>query len=261
MHVSGSIEVETAEVLAWVEAQLPAQGKGLRVLEVGCGPGHLAVQLLQRGVQLTAIDSSEEQVAQARELGVPAIASDFLSFSGGGFDGVLFTRSLHHIHPLEEATRKIRQLLEPGGRVLADEFAHEEMDRATATWFWDLQAVLEEAGALAPDVPRHDHGHGGHAPHASSTIADPLERWRERHVHDPPLHDARSLVAALGSSFEITSEQRVPYLHRYFSDRLEDSDRGTKIFLRLRELERLRVRQGLLRSIGLRIGAVHADGR
>ena len=43
---------------------------------------------------------------------------------------------------------------EAGGWILADEFAHDEMTPATAAWFWDLQAVLELSGALAPDTPR-----------------------------------------------------------------------------------------------------------
>jgi SAM-dependent methyltransferase len=254
MHTSGAIRVETDEVLGWVQGLLPGGGRGLRVLEVGCGPGHLAAQLLERGVKVTAIDASEEQVLVAREHGVPAIVSDFLSFDGERFDALLFTRSLHHVSPLEEAMQRIRSLLEPGGLLLADEFAHEEMNAATAAWFWDLQAVLEEAGALAPDVPRHhNHGPSDRTPHPASSILDPVERWRERHVHEPPLHGAKTLLSALSAAFEITSHERLPYLHRYFSDRVEDSERGTRIFLRVRELETLRIDQGLLVPIGLRV--------
>jgi SAM-dependent methyltransferase len=257
MHTSGAIAAETEEVLGWVEGLLPGRGRGLRVLEVGCGPGYLAAQLLERGAAVTAIDVSEEQVLLARERGVPAIVSDFLSYDGGRFDALLFTRSLHHIHPLEEAIRKIRGLLEPGGLLLADEFAHDAMTAATAAWFWDLQTVLEESGALAPDVPRHHQGGpSGHAPHPASAILDPLERWRERHVHEPPLHGAKTVLSAVGAAFEITSHQRGPYLHRYFSDRVEDTERGTRIFARVRELETLRIAQRLLVPIGFRVTAV-----
>ncbi len=250
----GPIAAEVEEVLAWTRSAMPAGGRGLRVLEVGCGPGYLAERLLRGGIQLTAIDISEEEVRRARARGVPAIASDFLSFEGQDFDVVLFTRSLHHISPLEAAIRKIRALLRPGGLVLADEFAHDEIDAATATWFWDLQAVLEEAGALAPDVRRGHHHHHGTS---EQPPADPVERWRWRHVHDPPLHPARALITALGRAFEVTTQQRVPYLHRYLSDRLENSSRGTRLFLRLRALEELRIGQRLLVPIGLRMVARH----
>jgi SAM-dependent methyltransferase len=258
VHTPGAIEAEVEEVLGWVRSVLPGQGRGLRVLEVGCGPGYLASKLLRAGVRLTAIDVSEEQVRAARERGVPAIASDFLSFEAAErFDALLFTRSLHHISPLASAIRKIRVLLEPGGPALADEFAHDEIDATTAAWFFDLQAALEESGVLAPDLPRqHGHRHH-HRPEDRPPPDDPLERWRERHLHEPPLHGARAMVAALRAAFEVTVEERRTYLHRYLSDRLEDSDRGTRVFLRLRAVEQLRVDQGLLAPIGLRLVLGH----
>src|SRR6185436_1033004 len=94
MRTAGAIEAEVDEVQAWVARVLPGGGKGLRVLEVGCGPGVLAERLLRDGVDLTAIDVSEEQVAEARDRGVPAIVSDFLAFDASPFDAVLFTGSL-----------------------------------------------------------------------------------------------------------------------------------------------------------------------
>jgi SAM-dependent methyltransferase len=110
MRTAGAIEAEVDEVQAWVGRVLPGGGKGLRVLEVGCGPGVLAERLLREGVDLTAIDVSEEQVAEARDRGVPAIVSDFLAFEASPFDALLFTRSLHHIAPLEagRTTRSTR---------------------------------------------------------------------------------------------------------------------------------------------------------
>ena len=262
MRTPGAIEAEVDEVEAWVRRELPGGGRGLRVLEVGCGPGVLAERLIREGVQLTAIDASEEQVAEARARDVPAIVSDFLAFEGPPFDAVLFTRSLHHIAPLEAGIAKIRALVRPGGLVVADEFAHDEIDAVTAAWFWDLQAVLETCGALAPDVPRRHHGHGQHRGHHRTDgppPADPVVRWRERHVHEPPLHGAKTMISALGSAFQLRARERCPYLHRYFSDRVDPAEAGTRLFLRVRELERLRIAQQLLVPIGLRLVAiVHA---
>jgi SAM-dependent methyltransferase len=257
VHTPGAIEAEVDEVQAWVERLLPGGGRGLRVLEVGCGAGVLAQRLLRAGVELTAIDVSEEQVEEARARGVPAIVSDFLAFEAAPFDAVLFTRSLHHIAPLEAGIAKIRALVRPGGLLVADEFAHEEIDAATAAWFWDLQAVLESAGALAPDTPRRDAGHHAHhGRHGEGPPPDdPVERWRERHVHEPPLHAAATMISALGTAFDLRAPERLPYLHRYFSDRLDPGEAGTRLFLRIRELEWLRLRQRLLVPIGLRLVA------
>jgi len=248
--------VEVDEVQAWVQGVLPGGGRGRRVLEVGCGPGFLAERLIRDGVQLTAIDASEEQVSEARARGVPAITCDFLAFEAPAFDAVLFTRSLHHIATLEAGIAKIRALVRPGGLVLADEFAHDEIDAITAAWFWDLQAVLEACGALAPDVPRRHHGHGEHAGHRRKDgppPADPVERWRERHVHEPPLHGARTMIAGLEQAFQLRPPERGPYLHRYFSDRVDPGEAGARLFLAAREQEVLRIAQRLLVPIGLRL--------
>src|SRR5262245_59638508 len=252
VRTPGAIEAEVDEVQAWVRNVLPGGGRGLRVLEVGCGPGVLAERLIRDGVQLTALDVSEEQVAEARARGVPAITSNFLGFEAPPFDGVLFTRSLHHIAPLEAGIAKIRVLVRPGGLVLADEFAHDEIDAVTAAWFWDLQAVLERCGALAPDVPRRHHGHDGHRGHRKHhrpdgpPPADPIERWQQRHRHEPPLHGARTMISALAAAFDLRSQERCAYLHRYLSDRVDPGEAGTGLFLRVRELERLRLEQRLL---------------
>jgi SAM-dependent methyltransferase len=276
VHTPGAIEAEVDEVQGWVRRVIPEGGRGLRVLEVGCGSGVLAERLVRDGVQLTAIDASEEQVAEARARGVPAVVSDFLAFEAPPFDAVLFTRSLHHIAPLQAGIAKIRTLVRPGGLVVADEFAHDEIDGFTAAWFWDLQAVLESCGALAPDVPRRHHGHGerhqggqghahsghhadggdrGHRRKDGPPPTDPLERWRERHVHEPPLHGARTMIAELDEAFDLRPPERGPYLHRYFSDRVDPGDAGTKLFLRAREQEVLRIAQGILVPIGLRLVA------
>jgi SAM-dependent methyltransferase len=191
------------------------------------------------------------------------VVSDFLAFEAEPFDALLFTRSLHHISPLEAGLAKIRSLLRPGGLVVADEFVHDEIDAVTAAWFWDVQAVLERCGALAPDVPRRHHGHGGHHGHGHGKHhrhdgpppSDPVERWNERHRHDPPLHGARAMISALDGAFDLRLQARGPYLHRYLSDRVDPGEAGTRLFLQVRDLERLRVDQKLLVPIGLRLVA------
>jgi len=282
VRTPGAIEAEVDEVQAWLRRVLPEGGRGLRVLEVGCGPGVLADRLIRDGVQLTAVDASEEQVAEAQARGVAAIVSDFLAFEAAPFDAVLFTRSLHHIAPLQAGIAKIRALVRPGGLVVADEFAHDEIDAFTAAWFWDLQAVLESCGALSPDVPRRHHGHGepqgqgerrsgphghgekhghwGHRRKDGPPPTDPLERWRERHVHEPPLHGAQLMIAELEKAFDLRPPERGPYLHRYFSDRVEPGETGTQLFLRTREQEILRIGQKLLVPIGLRLVATVRPG-
>ena len=63
------------------------------------------------------------------------------------------------------------------------------------------------------------------------------------------------MISVLGAAFDLRAQQRCPYLHRYFSDRVDPGEAGTRLFLQVRDLERLRVEQRLLVPIGLRLVA------
>lgn len=89
-----------ATLLAW----LPADLKGARLLDAGCGTGALAVEAARRGAYVVAIDLSPTLVALAREraprdLGTGRIefeVGDMLSPKLGRFDHVVSMDSLIH---------------------------------------------------------------------------------------------------------------------------------------------------------------------
>jgi SAM-dependent methyltransferase len=76
-----------------------------RILEVGCGAAELPTRLSKDGHAILAVDTDPESVAAARTLGVDARVATWPDFDEGYFDAVLFTRSLHQIHPLGESIR------------------------------------------------------------------------------------------------------------------------------------------------------------
>ena len=63
------------------------------------------------------------------------------------------------------------------------------------------------------------------------------------------------MISALGEAFDLRSQERCVYLHRYLSDRVDPGEAGTRLFHQVRDLERLRVGQRLLVPIGLRLVA------
>lgn len=99
-----------AETLKFVRRFVP---RGARILEIGCGDGELAAAL-----GAVAIDSSPDAVAVARSRGVDARLATWPCSIDGTFDAVLFTRSLHHISPLDEAIARI-----PAPLVLIEDFS------------------------------------------------------------------------------------------------------------------------------------------
>jgi len=89
-----------ATLLAW----LPADMRGLRLLDAGCGTGALAIEAARRGADVVAIDLSPTLVGLARERmpadlgagGVEFRSGDMLDPLLGAFDHVVCMDSLIH---------------------------------------------------------------------------------------------------------------------------------------------------------------------
>ena len=106
-------DVPTRETLKFFESHIPV---GATILEVGCGEGQVACELLKRGYRVTGLDSDPEVIARAQRRGVRAVVASWPQFGGSAsFDVIAFTRSLHHINPLREAIGRARELLNPRG--------------------------------------------------------------------------------------------------------------------------------------------------
>jgi SAM-dependent methyltransferase len=93
-----------------------------RVLEVGSGPGELAVRIREElGAEVVAIDSSERMVELARERGVDARVGDVqeLPFADGEFDCAVAAWMLYHVPDVDRAVGELVRVLKPGGRLVA----------------------------------------------------------------------------------------------------------------------------------------------
>ncbi len=241
--VGSPVDVAVNHTLAFLRRVLPSPN--CRLLEVGCGTGDLAGRLAAAGARLTAIDSSEKAVCNARSRGVPALHADILTFESSPFDVVLFTRSLHHIASLPGALDRATALLKPNGLLVLEEFALEAIDHSTARRNYDLQAILQCAGLMPQTEDDGD----------QSPATDPLAHWVREHDHDPPLHHGQAMIDEIERRFAVRAIERVPYLYRYFCSRIEPSDRGCRTAEAILAIERRLIDEGLIRALGLRVVA------
>jgi SAM-dependent methyltransferase len=119
-------------IAADVAAVAPA---GARVLEVGCGPGHLSLRLArQHGLDVTGLDLDPAMIARARANADRPGSSDqrrpsfvvgdvaALAFPDGSFDLVVSTLSMHHWADPTAGLAEIGRVLRPGGRALIWDF-------------------------------------------------------------------------------------------------------------------------------------------
>ena len=101
--------------------ELLAPRAGERVLDLGCGDGPLTRRLVEAGCVVVGVDSSAEQVAAARALGLDARCVDGTALDfHDEFDAVFSNAALHWMRPPEAVARGVFTALRPGGRFVAE---------------------------------------------------------------------------------------------------------------------------------------------
>jgi SAM-dependent methyltransferase len=96
--------------------------RGMRVLDICCGPGMLAAGALERGAEAAGLDFSAQAVELARRL-VPEGRfqqgdAQALPFPAGSFDAVLCGYGIMHLPEPAAALREMLRVLRPGGRAV-----------------------------------------------------------------------------------------------------------------------------------------------
>ncbi len=258
------IDLPTMESISFVETYVSL--KDATVLEVGAGKGDLAVALMERGAKVRALDLFQDAVAAARAKGVDARLVDFLEYSNQPFDVVVFTRSLHHIHPLEKAVKNAASLLKPSGVLLVEEFGAELADAMTVQWLHEKLSQLEKDGEEQEKIGTNDSSHAcvesqnkrsthegeiGCSKHSSKT--ESLQKWREHHFGRRWISDSAAVREALAKEFTLKPPIMVPYLYRYAIDKLKENQEGYAELVRIFQEEKEMIAKGALRPIGLNI--------
>jgi ubiquinone/menaquinone biosynthesis C-methylase UbiE len=103
-----------------------AGGRGLKVLEIGCGLGTDGAQFAEAGADYTGVDLTEAAVELARRhfelfnlLGTFRTAdAENLDFADESFDLVYSHGVLHHTPETEKAIQEVYRVLRPGGRAV-----------------------------------------------------------------------------------------------------------------------------------------------
>ena len=111
---------------------------GSRVLDVGTGPGFVAMAAADRRAEVVAVDQSAAMVGIARRAGVDARVApvEQLPFDDGDFDAVVANFLLNHLPRPSAAVASMARVLAPGGRL--------------ALTVWDLPEENPALGLFGP---------------------------------------------------------------------------------------------------------------
>ncbi len=215
-----------------------------RILEVGCGTGKLAARLSQDGYEVVAIDSDHDAVAAAQQIGVDARVVTWPDFNDGQFNAILFTRSLHHIHPLDQSIQHAADSLTEDGRIIVEDFAYESTDEKTLRWFASVVRFLGAASLLVE---------GDEFLNKMLSKTKTLNAWRQNHEHE--LHTATEIGAQLEKVLGDVVTEEAPYYFRYLAGAIVVTERRDAIVQALAEQEAVLAADGSIVALGRRFVA------
>ncbi|MFB6172899.1 MAG: methyltransferase domain-containing protein [Haloarculaceae archaeon] len=98
-------------------------GRGERVLDLGCGTGHLTARIADSGATAVGLDASGEMIATARDAYPECdfVRADARAFSfDEPFDAVFSNAALHWIPDQDAVLASVADALAPGGRFVAE---------------------------------------------------------------------------------------------------------------------------------------------
>lgn len=241
-------------------------GEDLRVLDVGCGPGYVALELARAGHRVVGIDVSESAVETARrtlasnpfEEGFGSLEYHVapLRSATGTYDAVLFSGVLHHFENVGENIDKALELLSPGGLVVCHEPCHEQWRVEDAAQVALIRTLLSLTGHWYE--PSEDGGAHADARAFESYIEDVHREYvteQDKHERGQSPHDnastGREILAALSERLvELEYRPGVSFIYRLLGGLRGDDETVARLADFLALYDRLSVAKGFMKPNG-----------
>jgi|TARA_B110000467_G_C18323054_1_gene486808 SAM-dependent methyltransferase len=149
-------------ILKSIQNYSKSSPKDTKVLEVGCGPGYMSLELARYQYQVTGLDLSSACLDLARELSqndphrdnkdnlryLKANFTDPDTLKDEKFDVVLFFGSLHHFAKQDHVMEKALHLLNSEGLVVAHEPARDRYDEGNVALSHLVRTLLSATGSF-----------------------------------------------------------------------------------------------------------------
>jgi ubiquinone/menaquinone biosynthesis C-methylase UbiE len=146
---------------------LPADGREVRVLDLGCGTGASTAALLKAAARarITAVDASPGMLERARAKHWPEgvdfvrASADRLGEGGvaGPFDAVFAAYLFRNVSDPDRTLAEVRSVMAPGARIAVHEYALSGRPVDRALWTAVCRTVIMPLGRAGGDGALYEH--------------------------------------------------------------------------------------------------------
>jgi SAM-dependent methyltransferase len=157
-YATSLVDLTRGAVPALLDAA--AVGSGTRLLDVGTGPGVVALSAAARGATVTGVDQSTAMVQIAQAAGVDAVVApvEQLPFDDECFDAVVAGFLLNHLARPAAGVASLARVLRPGGRLALTVWDQPDANPALGL-FGPVAASLGLAAAAPPGPDAQQFSH------------------------------------------------------------------------------------------------------
>ncbi len=137
-----------------------------RVLEIGCGPGYISLELARNNLDVTGIDLSRVCIDIAKRYAqedpwletrgpLYYLSGDFFNeglLPAQSFDAVVFVGALHHFPDQEDVGKRVRSLLKDNGIIIVHEPTRDRMTRGNAAFIHLVRVLLSQGDGFFQQI-------------------------------------------------------------------------------------------------------------
>jgi SAM-dependent methyltransferase len=155
------VKIDIWEIYSLLESALRKNVKNVnaRVLEVGCGPGFISLELARSGFNVVGLELSLENIKVARRFAdldphklergnLEYVVGDFFSNDdvNGKFDAIVFVGALHHFPDQYQILQRVKEVLNEGGIVIVHEPTRDRVEKRNAAVSQLIKTLLSLSG-------------------------------------------------------------------------------------------------------------------
>ena len=128
------------DVADWLMSEVASDLTGLHFLDLGCGTGYVAQQLIERGAHVTCVDLSQAMLDQAKarltltQTRFVQADAECLPFADHSFDGVVSSLALQWCTELAHPLKEMKRVLKPNRQALFTSLSEGSLYELKQAW-------------------------------------------------------------------------------------------------------------------------------